>query len=118
MSDWWSRKLAQGGTTPSLPHTPPPLPRRPFEPSPDPLPPVAPAHKLPASARTVDRCPECNSGNFMVQGQVQHCFDCGYPRLQSGSGAMASGSSNTPTKKATQVPTSGYQPTVIVGHVQ
>jgi hypothetical protein len=47
----------------------------------------------------------------------KRCFDCGYPKVQSGTGVGAT-QSDAPAKKATQVPTQGYSPTTIVGRIE
>jgi hypothetical protein len=64
------------------------------------------------SARQDDRCPECGSGDYAVtakaftkeRGQVEtkRCFDCGYPKLQRGSG-MGSVTNAPVTGRARQV---------------
>ena len=45
-------------------------------------------HRLPASATTASRCPNCSSGNYgkMTVETAPPCYACGYPIQQSGSG--------------------------------
>ena len=84
--------------------------------------------KPPASTRRSERCPECDSGNYMKRGQIGTqngtveawvCFDCGYPTKQSGSGAggfSAPGQSGK-AMPAKQIPTGGFNPQGIVGRI-
>lgn len=54
------------------------------------------------SARSAAHCPSCGSGNFMAPPTApEHprCFECGYPKLHSTSGLIAS-SSDGPAKPA------------------
>ena len=48
----------------------------------------APSMRKAKSAKQTERCPECDSGNYMAPntGGRHRCFDCGYPVLQSTSG--------------------------------
>lgn len=42
------------------------------------------------------RCPDCDSGNYFAgtaSGGGAHCYDCGYPIIQAGSGLGALGGS-------------------------
>ena len=118
-NDWWSKKLSQ----PNVPSVPPTAPPQPmpytytrqntpvsYDPNADQV--VTKA----ASARQVERCPGCNSGNYMApQGtSLKRCYDCGYPLVQSGTG------SGIPTDGAPAIPAkqpavgSGFNPTTIV----
>ena len=119
-SNWWEKKLSQ----PSVPSTPPSSP-------PPPMPYVyTPGQSVPASydpntdqvvtkaqsARQIDRCPGCNSGNYMApQGtNLKRCYDCGYPLVQAGTGV------GVPTDGGPVIPAkqpavgSGFNPNVIV----
>lgn len=143
MSDWWSRKLNNGGQAPPQqprPGSTPPLPQaapRPvhlppqYVPTPQPAQPqqypqqelgeeVLPegvsanelvAHnqqrlatkqyrEIPKEAVALKRvgggtCPECGSGNYLSttvgNRPHEHCYDCGYPIVQAGSGMGALG---------------------------
>lgn len=58
-------------------------------------------NEVPMEAKAVRRhggaggCPDCGSGNFFSSGtpgrEHQHCYDCGYPIVQTGSGGGALG---------------------------
>ena len=127
-NDWWANKL--GGKTGSSSSTPAvgPAPNVPYSP-PAQQPNVQVNYdpendQLVSKARTSrmsDRCPECNSGNYFApQGtQRMRCYDCGYPVIQSGSGAgMPSGSSAGPTQAAKQVgQKGGFNPNIIVDRI-
>lgn len=127
-NDWWAKRLG-GGTTPrqampptgpapQVPYTPPaqqPNVRVNYDPDTDQL--VTKAQ----SAKRMDTCPDCGSGNYFApQGtQRMRCYDCGYPITQTGSGGgMPSGSSAGGTQKAIQVGQSGgFNPNVIVDRI-
>lgn len=74
------------------------------------------------------KCPSCRSGNYMKVGSVAtqygnqdawRCYDCGYPKVQSGSGTGGvSVPSSGPTQKAVQVPTGGWNPQGIIGKLE
>lgn len=56
-----------------------------------------------AAKHETGSCPECGSGNYFSsdttrKGGQPHCFDCGYPLMQSGSGipSLAGDATNTP----------------------
>jgi hypothetical protein len=118
-NDWWSKKLSQ----PNVPSVPPVAPPQPvpysytkqntpvsYDPSADQL--VTKA----TSARQVDRCPGCNSGNYMApQGtSLKRCYDCGYPLVQSGTGSGIP-TDGAPARPAKQPAVgSGFNPNVIV----
>ncbi|MFE9412363.1 hypothetical protein ACFYN0_26745 [Streptomyces sp. NPDC006704] len=70
------------------------------------------------SARDNSRCPNCGSGNYMApQGTQNHrCYDCGYPRLQSTSGMIAS-SSDGPARPARAQTQSSPTLNTIIGRV-
>lgn len=106
MSDFWARKLGNQQARPARPQTTGPQPWWAPQPvAPQPQPTAAPqppdelaGHKLPPSAAESDRCPECNSGDyvevakaFTPRGAVatKRCFDCGYPVKQQFSGMTA-----------------------------
>ena len=120
-NDWWSKKLSNPGNTSSVPPVSPaqPVPYR-----------YAPSQNTPVSydsqadqtvtkaqsARQVDRCPGCNSGNYMApQGTtLKRCYDCGYPLVQSGTGAGIP-TDGGPARPAKQPAVgSGFNPQTIV----
>lgn len=152
MSDFWARRL--GAPTPQPQQAPQTVPQQPaaastapwWAPSgwgrtePVPAAPVsyqqAPetnayggteegsAKKAP-SARKTDTCPECGSGNYLVdsQGRARPCFDCGYPIVQSGSGGgglpAGQGGPATPTRQTADGGRvrNNYHPETIVAKV-
>ncbi len=95
MSNFWAR--AVGGTAP------PPTASTPAPLAPAPQPPPAPTKAL--SASDTSRCPHCQSGNYMspLNSQNYRCYDCGYPKLQSTSGMIASSSDGPPRPARGQV---------------
>jgi len=132
-NNWWSTKL---GGTPSNTPLPPTAPTPPstytyqpnqnvpvnYDPNKDQVVTKAQSQNL------TTRCPNCYSGNYMKVGiqstqsgsfDVMRCYDCGYPKVQSGSGAgMPSGSSSgsaTPAKQPAKG--SGFNPNVIVDRI-
>ena len=126
-SNWWAAKLGGGTPTTSTPAvTPPPgnvyratpgAPNTPvsYDPKQDQL--VTRAQ----SAKSSDRCPGCNSGNYMAapNGGRMRCYDCGNPLVQSGTGAGGTGTSGGPAVAAKQPSQgSGFNPQVIVGRVE
>lgn len=74
---------------------------------------IADMTKSAKSQRRAGICPECESGNykeFRWAGQVSfRCYDCGYPIVQSGSGAGGAGTGQAtgPARPAAQVDTVG-----------
>jgi len=73
-------------------------------------------------------CPGCGSGNYAKVGnsasqggsfEVFRCYDCGYPVQQTGSGIGSTGgtAAGGPAIPAKQVPTGGFNPTTIIGHI-
>jgi hypothetical protein len=83
---------------------------------------------LPKSALNPVRCPACNGGNYPKVGMgtsqngsfdVHRCYDCGYPKVQAGSGVGTVGGSSSggPATPAKQVATGGFNPTTIIGHI-
>jgi hypothetical protein len=126
-NDWWSKKL--GNPTPrqaTPPVAPPsqvpyvPQPQQPnvqvnYDPDKDQL--VTKAK----TAKMLERCPDCNSGNYFAPTGTQRmrCYDCGYPITQSGSGISGTGgSSSGPTQKAIQVgQNGGFNPGTIVDRI-
>lgn len=126
-SNWWASKLGGTPNTTPTPATTPPTgnvyratpgaPNTPvaYDPNKDQL--VSRAQ----SAKQSDRCPGCNSGNYMAapNGGRMRCYDCGYPLVQAGSGVGGTGNSSGPTIAAKQPSQGGgFNPTVIVGKVE
>jgi hypothetical protein len=69
-------------------------------------------------------CPGCGSGNWYTgvsQGApvAGHCFDCGYPKVQAGSGlgALAGSAASGPAQRAPQTGSSGWHPQEIIGRI-
>lgn len=125
-SDWWAQKLGGKGPnpmpTPATGPTPGSVYRPPtqtpnvqinYDPQQDQV--ISKA----VSSRVSDVCPNCLSGNYFApQGtQRMRCYDCGYPVVQSGSGAGMPSESSGPTQKAKQVGSSGFNPSIIVDRI-
>lgn len=78
------------------------------------------------SARDTERCPECDSGNYLkpkgVPNAMKQCFECGYnPRFaHSTAGASGIGQKNVEAPRPARVQTlseGNFNPKVIVGRV-
>jgi hypothetical protein len=122
-SNWWANKL---GTpqAPSQPNTPlapvpqqytPQQPTYPTQPVPTQYPPSQQIHTTP-------RCPGCGSQNYLGADNTKpRCYDCGYPIQQSGSGVgkgiVGGPQASGPTQAARQVPSGGFNPQTIIGHI-
>jgi hypothetical protein len=119
-NSWWNNKL---GTTPQQPSQYPA--QAPYQPPQQAPQQVAPDqnNRLPPSATSYERCPNCSSGNYgKMPGmpEVQsRCYDCGYPRVQSGTGMPGMHlPSNGNTVAATQISTANnFNPTTIIGKI-
>ena len=125
-ADWFAKKL---GVQPQQPvvypqNTPP------TQMAPKPATYVAPPQsQYPPSQQATPQaptCPSCRSNNYSVaakqitqNGEVEswRCYDCGYPKVQAGSGVGTVGQSTGPARAAKQVPTGGWNPTTIIGHI-
>ncbi len=92
-ADWYAKKLGQ----PQRPSVPPSAPSQPTPYIHTPGNPNVPVSYDPnqdqivtkaQSARQNDRCPGCNSGNYMAPmgTNLKRCYDCGYPLVQAGTG--------------------------------
>lgn len=126
-NDWWSKKIGTGGSSTSStpPTTPypgtvyrhpsgPVNPRVEYNPENDQLMTKA------MSAKSNDRCPSCNSGNYAAPLGTSRfrCYDCGYPIVQAGSGIVTSsgnGGAAIPAKQAGQG--GGFNPNIIVDRI-
>lgn len=123
-NNWWAQKLGgQPQPQQSAPPAQPPV----YVP---PVPPAAPPPDLnpprpPGGANPQGRCPSCGSGNYVATGSIMsqsgsvasmRCYDCGYPITQSGTGIGGVAASG-PTQKAHQIPTGGWNPGTIIGHI-
>jgi len=140
MSNWWADKLGtprqpqqprlpeqqvpvvNPGITPQYPgYTPnqnyPPITQQPT------YNPELAGHRLPASATSPDRCPNCSSSNYgKMIGQPEakpRCYDCGYPLQQSGSGTPGVRIPTSGTVEATkQVSTANnFNPGTIIDRI-
>lgn len=126
-NNWWAKKL---GNPAPLSSTPPASlpPGNVYRP---PAPPSNPRVEYDAqrdqlvtraqSANMSELCPGCRSGNYMAPmgTQLKRCYDCGYPLVQSGTGAGSTSSSSGPTKAAKQVgQNGGFNPQTIVGRIE
>jgi hypothetical protein len=111
-SNWWASKLNTG--QPVKPSIPPTTTQPAY------LPPELQERKLPASATTASRCPNCSSQNYGGTPDTRpRCYDCGYPIQQTGSGtAGVSVPLEGPTQAAKQVSTeNNFNPQGIIGHI-
>lgn len=107
-SDWWAKRLGTP-TPPVQVGRPDPSPAMPPSQQPMAQMPVfqqqaQPSSERAQSARQVESCPDCGSGNyFAIQNAAPRCYDCGYPIQQSGSrfgnlaGAHVEGSARAAT---------------------
>lgn len=121
-SDWWSKKLGQPNVAPaareSIPMPPSQQPMTRYTP-PTPQQPTSRA----TSANKTDTCPSCGSGNYMKPNANTEfrCYDCGYPREQSGGrfGSLTGANVEGPTKAAVgNDATSNWNPTQVIGRIE
>jgi len=120
-ADWWAKQL-QGNApaqrqdvSPPMPPSQQPMTR--FEPPQ----PQQQSNLRIGSAQQTQRCPECNSNNYMaVQNTAPRCYDCGYPINQSGSkyGALTGAKVEGTTKSSIgNDATSNWNPQGIIGRI-
>ena len=132
-NNWWAQKLGAQQPAPRQ-EMPKPMSQQPMSLMPGVMPnqptnygqPQAPQMVLPSTG-AVTNCPSCRSKNYMKVGSqvtqggavdAWRCYDCGYPKVQSGTGiGGVSTPSAGPTQAAIQVPTGGWNPTTIIGHI-
>ena len=127
-SDWWANKLGAAAPKPA-PNLGTPTPQYV---APQPATYVQPqSPQYPPSQQATPpapRCPSCHSANYSVaakqitqNGQVEswRCYDCGYPLVQAGSGLGGANSAprSGSAQPAVQVPTGGWNPQTIIGHI-
>jgi|LauGreDrversion4_2_1035121.scaffolds.fasta_scaffold30960_5 hypothetical protein len=124
-NSWWADKLGNQQAPAQRPASQP-YAAPPSYPSQTP-PPIAQAtaegHRLPASATSYDRCPNCASGNYgkmpgMPEAKAR-CYDCGYPITQSGTGMPGMHiPSNGNTEAAKQISTNNnFNPGTIIDRI-
>lgn len=118
-SNWWAQKLGTPAPAPTYqqPQTfAAPQPATYAQPA---QPQYPPTQQMTPQA---PRCPGCGSGNYGVVGSVtgmngtvaaMRCYDCGYPKVQAGTGVgkgiiSQGGSSAGPATPARQVPTGTF----------
>lgn len=104
---WWSSNPLSAEPKPATVHIPG------YEPVT--VPPPARARE---SQRNSSRCPECDSSNYMraSASAAYRCFDCGFPLVQSTSGASIS--SDTPSgRPVRQALNNGFHPGKIIGRI-
>jgi hypothetical protein len=120
-NSWWANKL---GTTPQQPSQYPaqvPPSQAPMQQMPQGVP--QQEQRLPQSATAYSRCPNCSSGNYgKMPGMPEiesRCYDCGYPRIQSGTGMPGMHvPSNGNTVAASQISTANnFNPGTIIGKI-
>lgn len=120
MSSFWDRKLAPQGPARPAPTVPTtgawfmaPPPQRASQLVPQPQAHLPTRLQAPSAHRT-ERCPGCDSGNYL-----DHCFDCGYPLVQSGSGMVGTGGTSAkPAKQLDSFVNAGYHPEIIIEHIR
>lgn len=118
-NSWWANKLGNQPPQQAQNYLPPVAPQAPVQQQP----PGQPAQRLPSSAQSYDRCPNCASGNYgKMPGFPEakaRCYDCGYPLTQSGTGMPGMHiPSNGNTVAATQINTANnFNPNVIIDRI-
>lgn len=122
-SSWWADKLGaqQPATRPAQPATYAQPPSYPSQTPPAAVSAASDGRRLPASAMSPERCPNCSSGNYgkMTPESKARCYDCGYPLTQSGTGMPGVHiPSNGNTEAAKQISTANnFNPGVIVDKI-
>lgn len=132
--NWWATKL---GADSSQPITPVPQNSYPPVANPAYMTPMTPApaantfqsSATPPSSQSDTTCPSCRKNNYMTIGsmlnqttgqmvEAKRCFNCGYPKVQSGTGLSGVGGSTAgPATPAKQVPTGGWNPGVFINNM-
>ena len=121
--NWWQQHLGRPVERSPRPLDPALRPPNYVKPPEIPIPQPIAQRPGPPSSRNPSYCPECGGSNYMAApGSNYHrCYDCGFPVQQSGSrvgGLYRQSEGPTPTRKATQVESGGFNPGVIVGKVE
>ena len=129
-SNWWANKLGtQQPAAPARQETPQPTsypaqpssyPAQGYQQPAVPVNPELEGRRLPQSASSADRCPNCSSGNYgrTTPESRARCYDCGYPIQQSGSGVPGVRvPTEGPVQAAKQVGTGGFNPGTIVDRI-
>lgn len=113
---WWQR------ATVSAPASPTPLPAEGTQGSAE-VDPQASMARTQWAKETSGACPNCMSTTYATHPEHPNakprCFECGYPLMQSGSGAAARGDRAHPVKEARQVSaarSNNFNPRQIVTH--
>lgn len=84
------------------------------------------SHVIPDSSKSDTKCPSCREDNYLLVGsqvtqngavEVRRCFNCGYPKVQAGSGVGTIGGGQGAARPARQVPTGGWNPGVIIAKI-
>ena len=119
-NSWWANKPGTQQPQQAQNYLPPVSPQAPMVPQQQ-VP--QQGQRLPNSAMSYDRCPNCASGNYgKMPGFPEakaRCYDCGYPIVQSGTGMPGMHiPSNGNTVAATQINTANnFNPNVIVDRI-
>mgnify|MGYP003353146927 CR=1 FL=1 len=116
-ADWWAKQLGvKAQPQQSNPMPPSQQPMTPYTP-PQPQPQVAASKAM--SSNQKDMCPNCGGNNYMsVQNTKPRCYDCGYPKVQQGSGVGGvSSSGGGKAIPARGQSTGSFQPHVIVDRI-
>lgn len=130
-NDWWSRKLTGQPAPQQASSTPPtsmpgqvPYVAQPGQPNTQVT--YNPKADQVERKNSANRCPECNSGNYAKVGiqstqngsfDVMRCYDCGYPKMQTGSGITSSSSGGAATPAKQPAKGNGFNPSVIVDRI-
>ncbi len=132
-ADWYAKKFREqlepppSGPLPPTPvrmpqvqspGTPAPMPTYTSPQTPVPMPTYNPAQAK--STTQTNRCPSCDSGNFMKANQnaAARCYNCGYVEGRDYQQETFTPSSVNNTQATRQVPETPYTPTQIIGRVE
>lgn len=117
MSDWWARKMGAPASSVPARTDSPMLHGQPVNQHANPS--SLPQKRQPPHQRASGYCPDCNSGNyFSMNGGRARCYDCGFPIVQSTSGATSvSNEGGKPTPAVQVHGVSNFHPGEIVGRI-